>query len=167
MNVSIVILWYLRWWIIFFWHQSFRISLYLWWSLTLGIIVMKMCLLLSGLAHQRVSLIGLRNRVFILENDWDASSFGFESLVQSTLGIKLMIHITISWSNSVWRSIRHRSRYSPYSSVTTRSICSWKVSSESLLKLAVNIDNIFILVKLVFSILSLWILVSIWVLRAT
>ena len=43
MDVSIVVLGYLGWGIIcLIWHEAFRVSLLLWWSLTLGVIVMEM-----------------------------------------------------------------------------------------------------------------------------
>lgn len=55
--------------------------MYLGRALTLSVTVVVVWLLMVGLGHQRITLVGLRNRVLVLEDDGDASGFGFECLV--------------------------------------------------------------------------------------
>jgi hypothetical protein len=103
MNVSIVILWYLGRRIIrVISHEPFGITLLLlWWSLALGVVVMEMLLLLSSLGHYLIWSC-LSHGVFIFEDDWYASSFSLECLIQPTLGIKLNIQIAICGIGGVW-----------------------------------------------------------------
>lgn len=168
MDMSIVILWYLRWWIVGFINKSLLVSLYLWWSLALSIIMMKMCLLLSCLTHQWVSWLRcLRDRIFIFENYRYSSCFGFECLVQPTLCIELMIHISIDWVDSIGWGIWHWSSDDSYSSITTRRIGYREVCSKTFLQLAVYIDNVFILIELIFAILCLLTLLNVGALWST
>ena len=76
-----------------------------------------------------------------------------------------MVHISIGWCYCIRRGIGHRSSYSSNGSISTRRIRSWQIGSKTLLKLAVDVDDIFILVELIFTILGLWVLVGVGALR--
>ena len=145
MNVPIVILWYL-WRLIIsviIGRQPSWIPLLLQgWALTLGIVVAEVLLLRTGLAHRRISWACIRHAVLILEDDRYASSLGLECLIQSILGIKLNVQIAICGANS------------SDGSVATSSVGSGQVGSEALLELAVNVDDIFVLIELVFALLG-------------
>lgn len=127
----------------------------LWRSLTLGIIVMEMRLLLSSLGHYLIAWTCLRHGVLIFENDRYPSSFGLECLIEPTLGIELSGHIGICGIRGVWWQSRHRSCNGSDGSVATSSVGTCHACGETLLKLAVNVDDIFVLIELIFAILYL------------
>ena len=102
----------------------------------------EVLLLRTGLAHRRISWACIRHAVLILEDDRYASSLGLECLIQSILGIKLNVQIGIRGANS------------SDGSVATSSVGSGQVGSEALLELAVNVDDIFVLIELVFALLG-------------
>ena len=115
----------------------------------------EVLLLRTGLAHRRISWACIRHAVLILEDDRYASSLGLECLIQSILGIKLNVQIGIRGANS------------SDGSVATSSVGTWQVGGEALLKLAVNVDNVFVLIELIFAILGLHIWRLTWSLMCT
>jgi len=104
--------------------------------------VAEVLLLRTGLAHRRISWACIRHAVLILEDDRYASSLGLECLIQSILGIKLNVQIAIRGANS------------SDGSVGTAWVGSGQVGSEALLELAVNVDDIFVLIELVLAFLG-------------
>ena len=123
--------------------------------------------MLPGLAHYLIALTYLRHGVFIFENDWYASSFGLERLIEPTLGIELNVQIAICGICGVWWQRGHRSCNGSNGSVATSSVGSGQVGREALLKLAVNVDDIFVLIELILAILGLRILLRTWSLMCT
>jgi len=123
--------------------------------------------LLPSLGHYLIAVACLRHGVLIFENNWYASSFGLECLIEPTLSIELMVHIAICGSRGVWWQLGHRSCNGSDGSVATSSVGSSQVGSEALLKLAVNVDDIFVLIELIFAILGLHIWWLTWSLMCT
>jgi len=123
---------------------------------------MKMRLLLPSLGHYLVSLPCLWHGVLVFENDWYASSFGLECLIEPALGIELMVHVAICGGRSIWWQLGHRSSNGPDDSVAASSVGARQVGGEALLKLAVNVDDVFVLIELIFAILGLRILLLAW-----
>ncbi len=117
---------------------------------------------MPGLAHYLIALTCLWHGVLVFENDWYASSFGLECLIEPTLGIELMVHVAICGSRGVWWHCGHRSCNGSDGSVATSSVGAWQVGGEALLKLAVNVDDVFVLIELIFAILGLRILLLSW-----
>lgn len=101
----------------------------------------EVLLLRAGLAHRRIPWL-VRHAVLILEDDRYASSLGLECLIQSILGIKLNVQIGIGGTSSSDGSVR------------TCRVGDGQVGSETLLELAVNVDDIFVLIELVFALLG-------------
>ena len=103
------------------------------------------------MAHRRISLACIRYAVLILEDNRYASSLGLECLIQPILGIELDVQIAIRARGvgGVWRQRRYRSCNSSDGSVATSSVGSGQVGGEALLELAVNVDDIFVLIELV------------------
>jgi len=117
---------------------------------------------LSGLAHYLIALACLWHGVLVFENDRYASSFGLECLIEPALGIELVVHVAICGSRSIWWQCRHRSCNGSDRSVATSSVGAWQIGGEALLKLAVNVDDVFVLIELIFTILGLRILLLTW-----
>ena len=109
-----------------------------------------------------IALTCLRYGVLVFENDWYASSFGLECLIEPTLGIELNVQIAICGSCGVWWQRGHRSCNGSDGSVATSSVGAWQIGGEALLKLAVNVDDVFVLIELIFAILGLLILLLTW-----
>ena len=66
--------------------------------------------MLPSLGHYLIVLAYLRHGVLIFENDWYASSFGLECLIEPTLGIELNVEIAIICGIcGVWWQRGHRS----------------------------------------------------------
>ena len=123
--------------------------------------------MLPSLAHYLIALAYLRHGVLILENNWYASSFCLESLIEPTLGIELNVQIAIRGIRGVWWKRGHRPCNGSNGSVATPSVGGGQVGSEALLKLAVNVDDIFVLVELILAVLGLRILLWTWSLMRT
>ena len=117
---------------------------------------------MPSLAHYLIALTCLWHGVLVFENDWYASSFGLECLIEPTLSIELMVHIAICGSRGVWWQLGHRSCNGSDGSVAASSVDAWQVGGEALLKLAVNVDDVFVLIELIFAILGLRILLLTW-----
>ena len=123
--------------------------------------------MLPSLGHYLVAVACLRHGVLIFENNWYASSFGLECLIEPALGVELNVQIAIGGIRGVWWQRGHRSCNGSDGSVATSSVGSSQVGSEALLKLAVNVDDIFVLIELIFAILGLRILRLAWPLMCT
>jgi len=117
-----------------------------------------------------IARVTLRHGVLIFENDRYASSFGLECLIEPILVIELDVHVSIRAIRGVWWQSGHRAcngSDGSNGSVATSSVGSSQVGSEALLKLAVNVDDIFVLIELIFAILGLLDLLLTWSLMCT
>ncbi len=123
--------------------------------------------MLPSLGHYLIAVACLRHGVLIFENNWYASSFGLECLIEPTLGIELDVQIAVCSICGVWWERRHRSCNGSDGAVATSSVGSGQVGSKAFLKLAVNVDDIFVLIELIFAILGLRILLLTWSLMCT